>query len=165
MKKLLVLSLLGLAASVYAAVITTEESGKHELRERDGTVIARYDSHAACLAAAEATFALRTVPSQQYKCNNSYLITVTGVCDAPKPALPTIVDADGFTLRGELVAVLDLTDDTKVYSFVTAYVPAEYPMCWRLGLVQDQPAFEILDPPYVGFVPTLDPGALDGEKP
>lgn len=118
MKKLSWFALGLVLSTALAGIRVTETPGQHELRLRDGTVVARYGTHEACVAAA-------TQPGE-YACVQRTLLNVEGICDTPKPALPNETQHTLDEVKNE--------DGSITYiNYDEVWVAAPYPTCWQMG--------------------------------
>lgn len=146
------------AWAVLGAVLVTEQPGLHELRDAQSHPIAKYGSHAECVAAAEAKGIGR------YRCVSTTIVDVTGSCEGvapPAPATVTVIDpkpavyadpannvdepgrrtlADGsveytFTDVGDYEGH-QCPDGTSYYFTQVQPVHDDYPACWKPAPVE-----------------------------
>lgn len=143
--------LLACTSLAMAAVHVTERPLLHELRNAASVPINKYATHEQCVAAA-------AISPGEYRCVHVTLVSVVGVCDVPPPAPGPVVDADGFTVLGDLEGHLCPGSDSQFYFTETQPTPPEYPTCGRLVpvVVMDCPSTSPM-PAEPGFVPPLTP--------
>jgi hypothetical protein len=178
-----------LGSLALAGVVVTEAPGLHELRERDGTILQKYDTRDACLMAARLAFETRQVPTVQFRCVQAVLVTVVGDCaDVPKPAAVTdvVFDAaavryafaeepqpgveirpDGvaytFTQVGGLEPRLCPGSDTRYFSATRELVrqdSSKFPHCWAEQLVPEPGACAPLPDPEPAYVMPVPPDTV-----
>ena len=145
-----------------AGVVVTERAGIHELRRRGATdLIGTYPNHAACVAAIPVPTAAGLT---EYTCKAVTHVDVRATCtDVPPPSLP--VDADGFTIVGELMqeaCPAGSRSHYRLFTMTPVRDEALFPTCWesrRVEILSCNPPPDFLMPgPYVWDIPP-DPGA------
>lgn len=161
MKTLFALVACLVAGGAYADVQSTPIGGAVELREADSRVISRAPHHpdmAACVRAGEALMIERGLSTFDFKCLQVTRVTSVGTCDPlPDDFIPVLT---GEQCPG---------DETRWLFRETRRVQGPFPAC--AVTIENQVVIDCTvketwwTPDPNGYVPALDPGALDGQTP
>lgn len=122
MNKLLVVGALVFAGAAFARVVLTHGPNTYELRTRSGTTVSRgHPTIEACEAA--------ITEAGEYRCAPTGIITAVLVCDDLPPP-PPVVDAEGFTVLGDVEGHACPEGAPNAYRFTQVQpVRQPYPSC------------------------------------
>lgn len=158
------------AVNTYAGVTVTTSEYQFELRDGAGNVIkelvggqwvpVKRKTLADCTVAGEVEFRKLTVDTAPYRCIQVVALTYTGSCadeQPPPSALYGTLDAENFTIVGELVTTACLADDTKWNISQVSWVKKSWrEKCWEKVVT---PVRQCDSPPVADVV---DPNQPDG---